>query len=164
MTHPLIFLAKHAPPALLCPWTDTKQLSPSSRWKHKVREEGKCGKQLSFLLNYRYKQHNPKHMLRWRWESMFTISAVYADQCAIIALVVISESATKRKHALGLLSILEMPVWVQSYGLEMQPKRAPLFHNRVAFGRWVKSSSTYLDVFLRLLTIFPGFTATCSDP
>lgn len=50
---------------------------------------------------------------------MITTSGVYADQRAIIAQVVISEPVMKRKDVLGLLSILIVPIWVQSYLLEM---------------------------------------------
>lgn len=50
MTYSLIFLARHALPALLCPWKDTKQPSPNSRWKCKGKREGKANreKHLSF--------------------------------------------------------------------------------------------------------------------
>ena len=139
MTYSLIFLARHALPALLCPWKDTKQPIPNSRWKHKSKREGKVNREDSSYSPWTMgtnpppnKQHNPKHVLQRRPKSTITASGVYTGQCAIIALLAKSKPVVKSKDMLGLLSIFVIPVWAQSHHLEMQPKRALLVQNSAA--------------------------------
>lgn len=113
MTRSLISLARHALPALLCPWKATKQPNPSQGGiERQERGEGEWGKNPSFPVDRGCKPTTINSVTLNPTETNPRLSArgVYASYCAVTALVAISKPGRTRKDAMGSLSTLVIPI------------------------------------------------------